>query len=316
MTIKKNGHAHFGSCEGQSLPCRHRKPSYATELQPGYRTHVGYIQVGQSSNEANDMTVDIGPGNPTLVERFEPYFKHPDSHRYVLKNGDRAVACKNAKSALASLGFARVFGDEPQLFDSQLAEAVERFQKDTGHRNVDGRIGPGTRARLVSRILQNLGASKFDDLDPSEAIRISTVFLSYAWVDTSRVNKLDQWLQDHGIRVIRDANSFKAGSDISAEIQKSVLSADKVIAVYSEQSKTRDWPSFEHQIAEHIESVLNIAVLIYLCVDDTPLKVHDPNRIAIQAKGKMLKEIGSEIQKALGMPVEPMRFEYDEDAPL
>jgi hypothetical protein len=230
--------------------------------------------------------------------------------------GDRAVACKNAKAALAKLGFARVFGEDPELYDSQLAEAVKRFQNDLRHKNIDGVIGPGTRSRLISMLLQEFGALMIEDLDASEAVRVPTIFLSYAWVDTNRVNKLDQWLRDHGIRVIRDVSSFKAGSQIPDNIWKSVLSADKVIAVYSEQSKARDWPTFEQQISEHVERLIKVPILIYLRLDDTPLRAHDPHRIAIDAQGKTLKEIGSQIQKSLGMPVEPARFDYDEDAPL
>jgi hypothetical protein len=262
------------------------------------------------------MAYDVSLTSPTLIERFEPYFKHPDPNRYVLQQGDRVVACKNAKAALAWLGFARDFGNDLQLYDQQLSEAVKRFQEKTGHRNIDGVIGPGTRSRLVSKLLEEFGASKFNEMDASEAIRIPSVFLSYAWTDTPRVNKLDQWMRDHGIRVIRDVWSFKAGTHIPDNILKSVLSADKVIAVYSEQSKSRDWPSFEHQIAEQVERLLNVPVLIYLRLDETPLKAHDRDRIAIEAQGKTLKEIGLEIQKSLNMSVEFPRFDYDEDASL
>jgi hypothetical protein len=95
-------------------------------------------------------------------------------------------------------------------------------------------------------------------------------------------------------------------------VRTSVLSADKVIAVYSKDSKVRDWPAFEHQIAEQIESVLRVPMLVCIRFDDTPLKAHDPHRIAIDAQGKPLREVGLEIQKALGVSVEPGRFEYDE----
>ena len=72
------------------------------------------------------MAFDADLTSPALIERFEPYFKHPDPDRYVLRMGDRAVACKNAKTALAKLGLARVFGNDPELYDSELAEAVGR----------------------------------------------------------------------------------------------------------------------------------------------------------------------------------------------
>jgi hypothetical protein len=140
--------------------------------------------------------------------------------------------------------------------------------------------------------------------------------LSYAWADASRVDKLDQWLRDHEIRVIRDSSSFKAGTQIEDNIWKSVLSADKVIAIYSEKSKGRDWPSLEQEIAGQVESQLKTQLLIYLRLDDTPLKAYDQNRIAIEAQGKTLKQVGSEILKSLGMALERARIDYDEDAPL
>lgn len=140
--------------------------------------------------------------------------------------------------------------------------------------------------------------------------------MSYAWADEAPVNKLDQWLRDHGIGVIRDVTDFKPGSLIPDNIWNSVLSADKVIAVYSQQSKVRDWPSFEHQIAEQVENFIKVPLLIYLRLDDTPLKAYDPYRIAIEAKGKTLKQIGLAIQSSLDMPSEATRFDYDKDAPL
>jgi hypothetical protein len=137
--------------------------------------------VGQREIEELDMPFEVSLTNPALIERFEPYFKHPDPNRYVLRRGDSAVACKNAKTALAALGFARAFGDDPQLYDQQLHDAVERFQ--------------------------------------------------------------------------------------------------------------------------------TAPVLIYLRLDDTPPKAHDPHRIAINGQGKTLKQIGVEIQKSLDMPVQHVSVE-------
>jgi hypothetical protein len=262
------------------------------------------------------MENDVSLASPALLERFERYFKHPDPDRHVLRQGHRSVACKNAKTALAWLGFARAFGDDPQLYDRELSEAVERFQKEVRNRNIDGAIGPGTRSRLAVRLLQDAGASQFANLDASEVVRPPTIFMSYAWADTTPVDKLDQWLRDHDVRVIRDISNFKPGSLIPDNIWNSVLSADKVIAVYSKQSKARDWPNFEHRIAEQVEGLIKVPLLIYLVLDDTPLKAHDPHRIAIEAKGKTLKQIGLAIQGSLGIPVEAARIYYDEDASL
>jgi hypothetical protein len=58
-----------------------------------------------------------------------------------------------------------------------------------------------------------------------------------------------------------------------------------------QESKTRDWPSFEQQIEEQVERLIKAPVLIYLRLDDTPLKAHDPHRIAIEAQGRTLRQI-------------------------
>jgi hypothetical protein len=107
-----------------------------------------------------------------LIKRFEPYFKHPDPNRPVLQRNDRAVACKNAKTALAWLGISRHFGDDPQLYDPKLSGAVKRFQQKIRHMNPDGKIGPNTRSRLISELLKKFGAAIFNELDSSDRIPI------------------------------------------------------------------------------------------------------------------------------------------------
>jgi hypothetical protein len=65
----------------------------------------------------------------TLVERFEAYFKYPDPNHYILKLSDRAVACKNAKKALARLGYARAFGDDAELLTKSYSRRSESFRR-------------------------------------------------------------------------------------------------------------------------------------------------------------------------------------------
>src|SRR5262245_51870374 len=207
--------------------------------------------------------------NPKLIKRFELYFKHSDPDHDVLAIGDKAIACKNVRKALIWLGVRRNSASNPLLFDEQLSQDVRTFQTRVGSRNVDGRIGPGTRAKLVMKLLDEVGAERFAELDRSEIARRPIVFLSYAWADEARVNKLDQWLRDHEIDVIRDKRDFKAGSSIKENISKSAYSADKVIAVYSERSRTSDWTIYEHQIAEEVEKKIRAPVLIYLQLDGT-----------------------------------------------
>jgi hypothetical protein len=194
---------------------------------------------------------------------------------------------------------------------------VKEFQKDFHHRVADGLVGPGTRKLLVTSLLGHYAADIFLRLDQSEIAEAPSVFLSYAWADSAKVDKLDQWLRDRGVRVLRDRDSFTAGWTIPDNIRRGIATADKVVAVFSANSRDRDWPLLERTIAEEIEIRLGRPVLIYLRLDDSPLPAHDLTRLAIAGSRKTLKEIGAEILHALtGSALEPTRHPYDENEPL
>jgi hypothetical protein len=143
------------------------------------------------------------------------------------------------------------------------------------------------------------------------------VFISYASADRDRVNKLDQWMRDHGLVVIRDCQFFVAGATIQDNINRAVATSDKIVAVLSKNSRDRDWPRLEREFAEQVEARLNEPVLIYLCLDDTALPAHDSTRLAIKAKGKTLKHVGEEVMNAVaGVPIPQWEYEYDEEKPI
>ena len=95
--------------------------------------------------------------------------------------------------------------------------------------------GPG-RAGLTREILHAKGdnTSIFQRLQLPEQRRDPSVFLSYAWSDSERVDKLDQWPRDHGIHVIRDQDSFIAGESIEENIARAISEADKIVAILSQ----------------------------------------------------------------------------------
>jgi hypothetical protein len=165
------------------------------------------------------------------------------------------------RRALTWIGAERHSATEPDLFDNRLADAVRRFQKNMEHRSIDGRVGPGTRDLLVQELLNSGGVDRFSDLDETDTKRLPTVFISYAWVDSVRVDKLDQWLQDHGVSVIRDSRTFFGGRDIKEAIRTSALDSDKVPAIWSQNSSQRPWPTLEHFLAEEVERLLATRVL-------------------------------------------------------
>ena len=113
-----------------------------------------------------------------LISRFEYYFRHPDWDHDLLRRGDRAVACRNARTALAWLD---VYADEPisesdeNLFDQSLVAAVKEFQIRYHHRVADGQIGPRTRGRLISEVLHRYDSSIFQRLLKPGAAPIQVV---------------------------------------------------------------------------------------------------------------------------------------------
>ena len=253
-----------------------------------------------------------------LLTRYQQYFRHPDDGHDVLEVGDRAIACANLRRALDMLGME--FGsasDDNNLYDETLRQAVRTFQTKYSHRVADGRVGPGTRELLVSELFHKFSPSIFARFRRPETWSRPSVFISYASVDRERVDKLDQWLRDHGMRVIRDCQFFVAGSTIQENIVRALAHSDKILAVLSHNSRDRDWPRLERELAEQVELKLGAPVLIYLRLDDSALPAHDPTRLAIIAKDKSLKQVGDEILQAVaGVPIPQWQYDYDENQPL
>jgi hypothetical protein len=167
-----------------------------------------------------------------LVKRYQQYFRHPDDDHDVLELGDRAIACTNVRRALDMLGIEiRDQQTDENLYDDSLREAVVTFQKNYGHRVTDGLVGPGTRERLVSEMFHRFSPQIFARLRRPEAWSRPSVFISYASADRERVNKLDQWLRDHGLRVVRDCQFFVAGTTIQENIVRALAHSDKILAV-------------------------------------------------------------------------------------
>jgi hypothetical protein len=223
-------------------------------------------------------------------------------------------ACRNIRIALRFLGYEL---PDNNTYDEAVERAITALQLDERHLYVDGYTGPGTRRLLTRTLLKKGGERLFLTMKHPEGDQPPLVFLSYSWKDTDIVNKIDQWLRDQDIRVLRDNRDFRPGTAIPEAILESIVQADKVIAIYSSKSRQRDWPRFEISIAEKEEQIGRRHLLIYLVLDNTPLPAHDPHRIAVMAKGRTLREVGQDLLRGiLGEKAEPPRFEYDENEKL
>jgi TIR domain len=257
-----------------------------------------------------------------VVARFERYFRDPAVGDGVLRPGTSGIAVRNIWHALALLGVVHqrrssILFDERSDYDDELRGHVRTLQSEYGHRVADGLVGPGTRKMLARQLLARFDSDIFLRLvDPEADGRIS-VFISYARGDEDRVAKIDQWLRDHGVRVLRDQHWFVSGETIPTNIANAIATCDKVLAVYSKNSCDRDWPRVEVALAEQVEERTRSRLLLYLKLDDLPLPQHDPHRLAISVGGHPLREVGQEILHAIqGSHVGPPRVPYDEKEPL
>jgi hypothetical protein len=202
-----------------------------------------------------------------------------------------------------------------EFFDPDLEKQVKAFQRKWHNPIVDGKVGPNTRSLLVRALLAQFEVRVFGRLKKNEDDK-PTVFVSYAWADSERVDKLDQWLRNHGLRVLRDREVFVAGETLNDNIRAAIGRADKVIVCYSEHS-SRDWLQFERAIADQVEKRMNTAVLIYVRLDDTAPPSHDPTRLAIEAAGVSLRIVGQRLLHAVtGEQIQPPTIEIDENAPI
>jgi hypothetical protein len=252
-----------------------------------------------------------------LVDRLQRYFHHADPNHDYLTLGDQDVACANLREALSWLEISPPTKQgNPKHFDAGLKQQVASFQKEFGHPITDGKVGPRTRDRLVRAVLDRLDAIVFRRLQRNEHEK-PTAFLSYAWADGEKVDKVDQWLRTHGISVLRDREEFVAGKTLSDNIRAAVARADKIVVFYSEHSRTRDWPHFERDIAEEVEQHTGSSLIVYVRLDDTSLPQPDSNGLAINAVGVPLKAVGEQLLRAItGSQIAPPVVMLDEDAPI
>lgn len=248
------------------------------------------------------------------ITKLERFFLDPTRENKVLAPPASGPACANIRTALRLLDYDVEWDDK---YDAALAACVREFQKEHGHPHRDGQVGSGTRRLLVEVLLRKIGPGAFKRMKETEEKRPPVVFVSYTWLDSEKVEKVDQWLRDHEIQVLRDNRDFIPGMQLPEMIRAAVQRADKVIAVYSEHSKSRDWPRFEREVAEQKEAASKSGFIIYLLLDDVSLPAHDPNRIYVKGTGRILREIGEDLlQGVLGQSKQPPRIPYDEDKML
>lgn len=247
------------------------------------------------------------------IKYFSKWFARSIGGTDLLERGDSGQHVQNIITALVELGYRIPITD---TFSQDIEQQLIEFQKKHHARNEDGKFGPGTKTLLTEKALEGLGPDFFGKLKPTFP-RFHRVFISYAWKDGTKVDKLDQWLTDNSLLVTRDTRDFPAGQQLPDAIQRSLHLSDRACIVYSAASRSRNWPTFERYAAEEVEKLRRIPFLVYVLLDGCEPPKHDPNRIYIDASKKSLREVGNDLIRAVtGQTGAPPKVEYNEDQPL
>jgi uncharacterized protein YjbI with pentapeptide repeats len=106
------------------------------------------------------------------------------------------------------------------------------------------------------------------DLQVSQAIQISPLFISYSHADSEFADKIGDRLNKKGIRYWRDIHDMKAGH-IETQINRAIRQNPTVLLILSKNSLNSDWVEHEARTARILEKDLGRDVLRPIALDPT-----------------------------------------------
>ncbi|MEM9830588.1 MAG: TIR domain-containing protein, partial [Bacteroidota bacterium] len=203
----------------------------------------------------------------------------------------RAVNCK-----FSSTDFSKTIL-HPQMFLKANLNGVRAnfiYQEDSISNRIpkDRNFGDHEFQTWITKI-----NNPFVDMEP----KTRSVFISYAHQDQEIALVLDQWLRDQGVKTYLDSTNFQIGGDLYDEMSKFIGIADKILIIYSNNSKDRPFTRLERRMAQNREneSGQHNNLSIYLVVDDAELPPEQKHRLAIMAQGKRTKDVFNEILRGV-----------------
>jgi uncharacterized protein YjbI with pentapeptide repeats len=122
---------------------------------------------------------------------------------------------------------------------------------------------------------------KIYDLQASQAIQISPLFISYSHVDSRFVGKLGNYFTAKGIRYWQDIHEMKAGR-IEKQIDRAIRQNPTVLLVLSEHSLRSDWVEHEVRTARELGRGMGRDMLCPVALDDSWKNSPWPKRIMEQ----------------------------------
>jgi hypothetical protein len=109
--------------------------------------------------------------------------------------------------------------------------------------------------------------SKIKDLRVKQPFQIIRLFISYSHADKEFVDKLEDYLNEKGIRCWRDSHELKAGR-METQIERAIRDYQKVLLVLSYNSIRSDWVEHEVRTARELEKEIGRDVLCPIALDD------------------------------------------------
>jgi uncharacterized protein YjbI with pentapeptide repeats len=122
---------------------------------------------------------------------------------------------------------------------------------------------------------------KLYDLRAQQPLQISPLFISYSHGDSSFVDKMEESLNEKGIRFWRDIHDATAGR-LEKQIDRAISHNPTVLLVLSENSIKSDWVEHEVRTARELEKETGRDVLCPVALDDSWKTSPWPKRVMQQ----------------------------------
>lgn len=122
---------------------------------------------------------------------------------------------------------------------------------------------------------------KIYDLRARQAIQVSPLFISYSHADATFVGRLEDALNDKGIRFWRDIHHATSGR-LERQIEQAILHNPTVLLVLSANAVESDWVQYEVRKARGLEKELGRDVLCPVALDDRWKDCGWPERVMEQ----------------------------------
>jgi uncharacterized protein YjbI with pentapeptide repeats len=135
---------------------------------------------------------------------------------------------------------------------------------------------PGLSSKETDDILYRI-----HDLRVGQALQINPLFISYSHKDSAFVDKVENHLDEKGIRFWRDIHDATAGR-LEKVVDRAMRMNPTVLLVLSENSVKSDWVEHEAREARELEKELGRDVLCPVALDDAWEDCKWPERLREQ----------------------------------